>query len=109
MGHFIDDGMQVSANVAGRTGLYDSLAFEYRPPTSRDIATHQGKLRGAKTDEETDDLQKQFLAKHLVSWSASAPVSVDNLHRLHATLFDRIYATVTDTSNENNNVIREGN
>lgn len=91
---FIDDGYTIHCYINSRKD-YDRIAFEYRPVTREEQVRSSRKI--TSKDEEAVVRAAEFTAGRLVGWDLQTnkgePVAVtaDNLRRLHADAFERIY------------------
>lgn len=96
----IEDGYTESGVLLGVPGLYPRLAFRFRPMLIQERMEY-GQAAEKAGPMTLRKLVASYLAKKLQSWDLkdakgeTVPLTTDNLLKLKARLFDRLFSVVS--------------
>jgi len=86
---FIDDGYTVEVGINEQSGVHPGMEFTYRPMVGNESRLMYAAVAGGDQNKALDSL-----ADHIKQWSLGRPVSRENLERLTAPLFEKLWSIV---------------
>lgn len=101
MSGYIPDGYTIDGVIHADPGLYEEVAFSYRPMVSHERRTAYNGMRKDALDNpvEAESIAARAMADHLVEWDlmngeGKVPIDRDHLLRLQPNLSAKLFRII---------------